>query len=198
MHSHPHTMTYADWFRPSSKSIARWYDIALVIGGSLLIALLAQVAIPLPFTPVPITGQTLGVLLVGMLLGRRLGAMSIVAYLAEGAMGLPFFAGGKAGAALFVGATGGYLMGFVFAAALVGWLAERGWDRSVLKSLAAMTLGTALIFVCGLIWLSTLIGFQKAVMFGVVPFLPGAAVKITLAGLLLPTGWRLLGKRSQA
>jgi biotin transport system substrate-specific component len=196
MNATQRTMTYADVFRPEAKDMALFYDIALVIGGSLLVAMLAQVAIPLPFTPVPITGQTLGVLLVGMLLGSRRGALSIVAYLAEGAAGLPFFAGGKAGAALLVGATGGYLMGFIVAAGLVGWLAERGFDRNIPKALVAMTLGTATILLFGVTWLSTLIGFSQAMSLGVVPVLPGAVIKITLAALILPTGWHFLGKRS--
>lgn len=197
MNSAQKAMTYADVFRPEAKTSAMLYDISLVLGGSLLIALLAQLAIPLPGTPVPVTGQTLGVLLVGMLLGSQRGAWSVLAYLAEGAAGLPFFAGGKAGAPLLTGATGGFLMGFVIAAFAVGWLAERGWDRSVLRTILAMTLGTALILASGWIWLGTLVGYQKAFLLGVAPFLLGGVAKIVVASLILPQGWKFLGKRSE-
>ena len=191
-------MTYADLLRPTSKLHARLYDVSLVLGGSLSIALLAQVAIPLPFTPVPITGQTLAVLLVGMLLGSRKGALSVVTYLAEGAMGLPFFAAGKAGASFLTGTTGGYLMGFVLAAFVVGWLAEKGWDRNIRQTTLAMILGTSIIFAAGVTWLSMIVGFQHAVVLGLLPFLGGAVVKIILASVLLPQGWKWMGKRSQS
>lgn len=198
MTSQGQVLTYADLFRPQTKGSALTYDFGLVLGGSLLIALLAQIAIPLPGTPVPVTGQTLGVLLVGVLLGSRKGALSVLAYLAEGSLGLPFFAGGKAGAGLLIGATGGYLMGFALAAFAVGLLAERGWDRKVPTAVAAMVIGMLVIYTCGMVWLSTFVGFSKAFAAGVLPFLPGTALKIAIAAAVLPTAWRFLGKRTQS
>ncbi len=170
-------------------------DAALIVTGSLLTAALAQVALRLPFTPVPITGQTLGVLVVGAALGSRRGATAMALYLAEGAMGLPFFAGGTGGPAVLLGPTAGYLLGFVPAAFLVGLLAERGLDRRPSGSLLVFAAGTAVIFLCGVTWLAGIVGPQSALMSGLWPFLPGAAVKIALAAVLLPAAWRLVGPR---
>ena len=162
---------------------------------SLLTALSAQIAIPLPFTPVPITGQTFGVLLTGALLGPRLGAAAMLLYLLEGSAGLPFFAGGAGGAARLAGPTGGYLLSYPFAAALVGWLAVRGWDRRPLTMLAAMLLGSLVVFALGAGWLSHFVGLSHAVTAGVLPFLPGDALKALLAAGLLPAGWKMLGAK---
>lgn len=165
----------------------------LVVAGSLLVALCAQVRIPLPFTPVPITGQTFGVLLVGAVLGARRGALSLVLYLLEGAVGLPVFAGGAAGAFHLLGPTGGYLVGFVVAAWLTGYLAERGWDRDY-RCLLAMAAGNIAIYILGVVWLARFVGWEAAWVKGVLPFIPGDALKIALAGAALPTAWRLVGK----
>ena len=168
----------------------------LILCGSLLIALSAHVAIPLPFSPVPITGQTLAVLLVGALLGSRRGALCLLAYLAEGLAGLPVFApGGAPGLARLLGPTGGYLVGFVAAAYVTGRLAEEGWDRRVLSTIAAMLLGSAVIYTCGVSWLAVPLGLEKALVAGLYPFIPGDLVKVVLAALLLPAGWALLGLR---
>ncbi len=189
-------MVYADLLRPTVRRTALLYDAALVLGGSLLIALSAQVAIPLPFSPVPVTGQTLAVLLVGALLGSRRGALAVVAYIAQGLAGLPVFAGGAAGLARLFGPTGGYLVGFVAAAFLVGLLAERGWDRRFGTTVAAMTLGNVVIYAVGATWLAVFVGgLPQAWSMGVLPFLPGDAVKIVLAAVVLPGGWKLLGMR---
>lgn len=185
-------MTYADLIRPAARTQARQFDLALILGGSLLIALSAQIAVPLPFSPVPVTGQTLAVLLTGVLLGSRRGALAVLAYLAEGAMGMPVFAGGTGGAAILTGPTGGYLAGFVAAAALTGALAERGWDRRSITALLAMVTGNLVIYLFGLGWLSTFIGLDRVVDLGMVPFLPGDVAKIALATTLLPLGWRAL------
>lgn len=185
-------MTYADIARPAARPRALTYDIILILAGSLLVALSAQVAVPLPFTPVPITGQTFGVLLVGVLLGGRRGAMSILAYLTQGMVGLPVFAGGAGGPARLLGPTGGYLLGFVAAAWITGTLAERGWDRTPWRAAAAMTAGTAAIFACGLAQLAAFVGTARVIELGLLPFLPGAAIKIALAAALLPSGWSLL------
>lgn len=164
---------------------------ALAVLGSLL--LIASAKVNVPFWPVPLTMQTFAVLVIGMTFGPRLGAATVVLYLLEGAVGLPVFSGTPAkgiGLAYMAGPTGGYLIGFVAAAYLAGMLALRGWDRKPLYAAAAMLLGMAVIYVLGVAWLSTLIGFGKAVQFGVVPFLLADALKIALATVLLPLAWR--------
>ena len=184
--------TYSDLYRPSQRRQAIIYDIALVVAGSILLALSAQISINLPFSPVPITGQTFAVLFIAALLGSKRGTAAVLAYLAEGAAGMPVFAGGSGGAHVFVGPTGGYLIGFVFAAFLVGWLAQRGWDRRILTTIIALVLGNLVIYTMGVTWLGAMIGYDKALTAGLWPFIPGDLVKIGLAAVLLPTGWKLL------
>jgi biotin transport system substrate-specific component len=187
-------MVYADILRPTVRRSAWLYDAALVLAGSLLIALSAQVAIFLPFSPVPVTGQTLAVLLVGALLGSRRGSLAVLTYVLQGLAGLPVFAGGAFGLARLLGPTGGYLVGFVAAAFLVGLLAERGWDRRVSTTAAAMTLGNLVIYATGALWLAAFVGgLDQALAMGVAPFIPGDLLKIGAAALLLPAGWKLLG-----
>lgn len=188
-------VTYADILRPDTKRIARFYDVALIVGGSLVVGLSAQIALPLAFSPVPITGQTLAVLLVGALMGRVRGGVVMLLYLAEGVAGLPVFAGGGAGAAHLLGPTGGYLVGFVAAATVTGYLAERGWDRRFGTTLAAMLLGTVAIYAVGLTWLGLFTGTENLLAMGLYPFVPGAIVKIIVAAALVPQGWGLLGLR---
>jgi biotin transport system substrate-specific component len=166
-------------------------DLILILLGSLFIAALAQVEIPLPFTPVPITGQTFGVLLVGAALGSKRAALSLACYLAMGIVGLPFFAGGAHGGNIVVGATGGYLIGFVIAAYVIGLLAERGLERSLRTSILPFLIGTVIIYVCGVLWLTVVLGsLGKAVAAGLVPFLIGDAIKLVAAALLLPAAWK--------
>ena len=184
---HPTSLAEALWPR---SGIAR--EAALVLGGSLLVALTAQVAVTLPFSPVPVTGQTFGVLLVGALLGSRRGALSLLAYLGEGALGLPVLAGGTGGLARLAGPTGGYLVGFVAAAFVVGWLGERGWDRRLPTASAAMLLDNAVIYFLGLPWLARFVGLEQALTLGLLPFIPGDLLKIALAALALPGGWILM------
>jgi len=179
-------MTVADHLRPAEQSRAIAFDFVLIAGGSILIALSAQVRLPLPFSPVPVTGQTFAVLLLGALLGRWRGAATVLAYLGEGVAGLPFFAGGGAGPAYVVGPTGGYLAGFLVAAWATGWLAERGWNRGILRVAAAMAIGSAAILGLGALWLANFVGTDRAFAAGVVPFLVGDAAKIALAAALLP------------
>ncbi len=169
-------------------------SVALVLGFSLLTALAAQVVVPLPWTPVPLTGQTFAVLLTGALLGSRMGALAMLAYLAEGAVGLPFFRGGAGGAQyLFFSPTAGYLFAFPVAAFVTGYLAERGWDRRLLTAAAAMALGSLVILVSGWMWLALFYRTaSEAFAAGVLPFLAGDAVKIALAAAALPAGWALL------
>jgi biotin transport system substrate-specific component len=187
-------------------------DGLLVLAGSLLMALTARISIPLPFTPVPITGQTFGVLLIGAMLGPRLGALTMLVYLAQGLLGLPVFAGGRSawtsstipGIPVIIGPTAGYLFSFPIAAAVVGALAHRGWDRKVSTAIPAMLLGNVIILVMGFLWLTGVMAFLRGsvdivalLTMAVLPFLPGDAIKILLAALALPGGWRLLERLDQ-
>jgi biotin transport system substrate-specific component len=185
--------------RPRGRAPALLVDAALVVAGSLLVAGLAQVSIKLPFTPVPITGQTLGVLLVGTALGWQRAGLSMALYLAEGAVGLPFYAEGKSGMEVLglLSATGGYLWGFLLAAVLVGWLANRGWDRSWRSALGAMFLGELVIYAVGIPWLmhAVDVGALKAFELGLYPFVIGDTIKLLLAAGILPTAWRMVGGR---
>lgn len=184
--------TVADLLRPCERRLAGFYDLALIVGGSLLIGLCAQLRIVLPFGPVPVTGQTFAVLMTGALLGSRRGGLAVLAYLIEGAAGLPVFAYGG-GAAALLGPTGGYLMGFLPAAYITGSLAERGWDRRFGTTVLAMVLGNAAIYACGLFWLCCLMGAGTRVLtVGLYPFVVGDLLKIVLAAILLPSGWKLL------
>ena len=160
---------------------------ALVVFGSLLLAVSAQFKIPL--YPVPVTGQTLVVLLIGMTYGPRLGGITMAAYLFEGSIGLPVFAGGAAGMAVLFGPTGGYLFGFLLAAVAMGYLAERGMGRSVVSTVIAMVIGNMVIYLCGASWLAVFIGFGKAMAAGVLPFLYGDALKLAVAAGLMPLAW---------
>lgn len=165
---------------------------AVVTGMALIIALCARIEIPLPFTPVPLTGSTLGVLYAGALLGSRRGAASVGLYLLLGLVGLPFYAGGASGAGHFVGATGGYLIGFLPAAWLCGRLSERGWDRSPLTAFGQMLLSSTIIFACGLAVLSFYVPKGELLAKGLYPFLLGDLFKSSLSAALLPAGRRLL------
>ncbi len=168
---------------------------ALVVGFALLTAAAAQIEIPLWFTPVPITGQTFAVLLAGAALGSAAGASSQLVYVALGAAGLPFYAGGESGWDVVSGATGGYLIGFVVAAWFVGYLAERRHDRNVATAMPAFLAGNAIIYVFGVTWLAHQLGVSatKAVELGMAPFVIGDLVKIAVAGMLLPSAWKLVG-----
>ncbi|MBP9872191.1 MAG: biotin transporter BioY [Nitrosomonas sp.] len=180
-------------FFPRAASWLR--DLTLIVLGSLFVAALAQVEIPLPFTPVPITGQTFGVLLVGAAMGSKRGAASLTLYLAEGALGLPFFAGGAHGLSMLTGATAGYLLGFIGAAYVIGRLAEKGLERSVRTSFIPFLVGTVLIYACGVTWLAVMLGsWSKAVTFGLIPFLIGDIIKLLAASLALPAAWKLVNK----
>jgi biotin transport system substrate-specific component len=167
-------------------------QVGLVIGFSLLTALAAQVVIPIG--TVPITGSTFAVLLTGALLGSRLGAITMIAYLVEGASGLPFFAGGTAGLLHLLGPTGGYLVAFPAAAFITGAFAEHGWDRRFWTAAAAMAIGSALILVAGLAWFSVVMHASPLIAFAdsFAKFIPGDIIKILLAAAVLPSGWKLL------
>lgn len=167
-------------------------ETSLVLLGSVLVAFAAQLRLDLPFTPVPITGQTFGVLLVGAVLGSRRGALAMLAYLGEGAAGLPVFAGGGCCIPWLLGPTAGYLWSYPAAAWLVGRLAESGWDRRPGTTALAMGAGNLVIYAGGLAWLALFTGADRALLAGVAPFLPGDLLKIGLAAAVLPGGWRLV------
>lgn len=162
-------------------SLAR--DLLLVLAGAFVIALSAQVAVYLPFTPVPISGQTFAVLLVGAALGSRRGALAVLTYVAQGAAGLPVFAGGVSGIANVIGPRGGYLAGMALAAYVVGLLAERGWDRQVWRATLAMLAGNVAVYAVALPWLALYLGGDLGAAFalGCAPFLVGDAIKVALA-----------------
>ena len=155
----------------------------LALGGSLAIAASAQIQVPMQ--PVPMTMQSLVVLLVGVAYGPRLGAATVLLYLLEGLAGLPVFAGFRSGPAVLAGPTGGFLVGFVPAAALAGWLAARGWMRGAIGAAAGFLAGHAVLFAFGVGWLAVLVGAERAIAFGLLPFLPGTAVKAAIGVALL-------------
>lgn len=190
--SRPHT-TLADVLSPRQQR--SWLlDVVLVILFSAFVALTAQVEIPL--WPVPLTLQTLGVLFTGAVLGSRRGALALLLYLTEGALGLPVFAGGASGVGYMLGPTGGYLVGFVVAAGVVGWLAQRGWDRRLVWAAVAMVIGNVIIYVCGVAWLALFLGdLWGALVKGMLLFVVGDLIKIAVAALTLPGGWKLARRR---
>lgn len=167
---------------PAAPARAVAIGAVKIVLGTVALAVSAKVQVP--FWPVPMTMQTLAVLLLGVGYGPRLGALTVLAYLAEGMAGLPVFAGAGAGL------TGGFLVGFVPAAAVVGWLAQRGWTAAPVRGFAVMLAGHAAVFVPGVAWLATLIGWDKAVALGFVPFIAGTLVKSALAAGLAVAGRR--------
>lgn len=172
-------------------------DVVAVIAGSLLLTLSAKVQVP--FYPVPMTMQTLAVIGLGLALGPVRGAAAVTLYLAEGALGLPVFAGTPEkgiGLTYMTGPTGGYLLGYIFAALLAGWLAERGWDRNVFTAMAAALIAGAVIYVPGLFWLGSVIGWDKPVLaLGLFPFIPGDIMKAVLAAVAFPAAWKWLSAK---
>lgn len=163
----------------------------LAVAGSLIVAAAAQINVPM--IPVPMTLQSLAVLAIGAAYGSRLGAITLALYALEGAVGLPVFAEFKSG---FMLASFGYVLGFIAAAYVVGFLAERGWDRSIPKMFAAMLLGAVVLYVPGLIWLSVWVGsVSNAIAWGLTPFIAGDLVKAAIAALGFPATWSLLGRR---
>jgi biotin transport system substrate-specific component len=170
-------------------------DVLLVVAGAGLVGLLAQITIHLSFTPVPITGQTLGVLLVGTSLGLRRGAAALILYAVAGLIGVPWFAAGGSG---YVGPNFGYILGFIAAAAVCGYLAERRADRRLVSAIPAMVVGEVIMYVIGVGWLAVAlhVSIGKAITLGFVPFWIGDAIKCALAAGLLPSAWKLVGDRS--
>ncbi len=169
----------------------------LAIGGSIAMWISAKVQVP--FWPVPLTFQTLVTLVIGFAFGPRLAFTTLALYLAEGAVGLPVFANTPErgiGIAYMVGPTGGYLFGFLVAGTLTGWLAQRGWDRRPVTTVAGMIIGNAIIYALGIAWLGSVIGWDKPVLqFGMIPFLWGDLLKVLLAAAVMPMAWKLVGRR---
>ncbi len=174
--------------RPDS---AAW-KAALVIGGSLLLWLSAKVQVP--FWPVPMTLQVMALLAIAAIFGLRPGLATVALYVAEGALGLPVFAGTPEkgiGIAYMMGATGGYILGFLLMVAVVGWLADRGWSRSAWKLALAGLAGLAVLYAPGLAWLAQFVGTDKALAFGFTPFIPGDLLKLAVVALAVPAAWKL-------
>jgi len=182
---------------------SRVRDVIAVVGFALFTALAAQISIPLGFTPVPLTGQTFAVLLTGGVLGSRRGGLSMLLYVALGAIGLPFYASGDGGWTAATGATAGYLVGFIVAAFVVGLMAEHGQDRKLSTSIPAFVAGSLIIYVFGAGWLAYDLGLPltaaagepSAISLGVAPFLVGDIAKALLAGIMLPAAWALVDER---
>ncbi|MFN2280975.1 MAG: biotin transporter BioY [Anaerolineales bacterium] len=181
-------MNYTDILHPQNPVHSRYANIVLVLGTSWLIALSAQITFQIPFSPVPVTGQTLVVLLCGLILGKNLAAAAVGTYLLQGAAGLPFFAGGKSGIATLLGPTGGYLFGFLAAAYIVGMLSELRYRRSPLQAATTLLLGNIVIYLFGLTWLVRFTGEAQALQLGLYPFLVGDAVKLVLAIVIISGG----------
>jgi biotin transport system substrate-specific component len=191
-------LTIADFLVPISvgeRVNARVRDAVLILIGVAIVAICAQIYIPIK--PVPFTGQTFGALVVGGALGFRRGGLSLGLYLLLGAVGLPIFAQANSGLDVVRGTSGGYLVGFVLAAAVVGRLAELGWDRHIAGSIGAMLIGSALIYAVGLPWLSVVGGFsvQDTIAYGLTPFIGWDATKLAVAAGVFPAAWWLVGRR---
>jgi len=182
-------MNYIDILQPEKSIPQKARDIAIVISASWLLAISAQFSFNLPFSPVPVTGQTLAVLLIGSLLGKNRGAAAVGLYLLQGAAGLPVFAGGKSGFITLVGPTGGYLIGFIAAAYIMGILAELRYDKSLVYTGFSMLIGSLVIYIFGLFWLVQFVGESNALQLGLYPFLIGDFVKI-LSGMIVLGGSR--------
>jgi biotin transport system substrate-specific component len=179
------------WPQTSSNSLSR--NLILAIVGSAIVAIAAQINIPM--YPVPMTMQTLAVLVIGAAYGSRLGAATLGLYALEGAAGLPVFAQMKAGLGVITGASGGYIIGFIIAAALVGYLAEQGWSRSIPKMIVASLLGAIVLYIPGLVWLHQFAnGWAQTFEWGITPFIAGDIVKAILAALGFQAAWGLSKK----
>jgi biotin transport system substrate-specific component len=181
-------------FLTSSSRFDILRTIITVLAGTALLWLSAKASVP--FYPVPMTLQPLAVLLLGAALGPRLAGATVAAYLLEGAAGLPVFAAGG-GVAYLIGPTGGYLVGFLLSAIVVGALAERGWDRNIFTMALAMAIGVALIYIPGVLWLAKIAGWQIAFAKGLLPFLYGDALKIAIGACLMPAAWQIVRARAQ-
>ena len=178
-----------------AKEKETFKNILLVLGGVAFLSIMSQVLIPLPYTPVPISLGTFGVTLMALLYGRKLGTATILSYVAAGSLGAPIFAGGKAGS-LF-SPTGGYILGYIVAVVILGYLADKGVTKSYVKTILSLLLSSAIILTLGALVLSLFVPGKNAFMIGVLPFLPGDALKSTTTTLLLPTLWKFIPKNDK-
>jgi biotin transport system substrate-specific component len=194
-------ITIADFLVPirvGERMGSRLRHVALIAVGAALIFASSRVVIPVPGSPVPITGQTFGVLLVGGALGFRRALMSVALYVLIGLIGLPFFAEGKGGVQVLQGTNGGYIVGFIVAGSLVGRLAELGWDRRIAGALGAMVIGNIVIYLFGVPWLMYVahLDLPTGIAKGLTPFLLGDAIKLILAAAAFPVAWWVVGRRA--
>ena len=178
-----------------AKEKETFKNILLVLGGVAFLSIMSQVLIPLPYTPVPISLGTFGVTLMALLYGRKLGTATILSYVAAGSLGAPIFAGGKAGS--LISPTGGYILGYIVATIILGYLADRGVTKSYVKTILSLMLSSAIILTLGSLVLSLFVPGKNAFMIGVLPFLPGDALKSTTTTLLLPTLWKFIPKNDK-
>ena len=194
-------LTIADFLLPirvGERMGSRLRHVAMIALGTALIILCARISIALPFTPVPITGQTFGVLLVSGALGFRRGLLSVGLYVLIGSLGLPVFAEGRSGTSVIMGASGGYIVGFLIAGSLVGRLAELGWDRRIIGALGAMAIGNVVIYLIGVPWLMVALKLDLAtgIAKGLTPFLVVDGIKLILAAAAFPVAWWVVGRRA--
>lgn len=193
-------LTIGDFLVPirvGERVSPRLRHVLLVVAGAVLIYLTARISIPIPGNPVPFTLQNFGVLVVGGALGLRRGGAAALLYVLLGVVGLPFFAEGKGGFGVILGTTGGYLIGFIVAAAIVGRLAELGWDRKIGGAIGATSIGTAIIYAIGVPWLAVVTGMSagEAIALGLLPFLAFDIVKLLAAAAVFPAAWWVVGRR---
>ncbi|MEO5965210.1 MAG: biotin transporter BioY [Candidatus Limnocylindrales bacterium] len=193
-------LTIGDFLVPirvGERVSPRLRHVLLVVAGATLIFLTAKLSIPIPGNPVPITLQNFGVLVVGGALGLKRGGAAALLYVLLGVVGLPFFAEGKGGLSVIWAASGGYLVGFIVAAAVVGRLAELGWDRRIGGAIGATAIGTAIIYAIGVPWLAVALNVSagKAIELGLVPFILVDTAKLLAAAAVFPAAWWVVGRR---
>ena len=189
--------TLADLYLPGKTGSKLLYNGITIIGASALISLCAQLSIIISVSPVPVTLQTLAVLLIGAALGPRRGVAAVIVYLTEGCVGLPVFSHASSGVAHLFGPTGGYLAGFLAMAYVTGTLAQRQWDRNFFFNAGAMLAGNAVLYIVALPWLALFTGAGRVLAAGLYPFICGDLVKLIVASLLLPSAWKIIGAGKQ-
>ncbi|MBN1150361.1 biotin transporter BioY [candidate division WOR-3 bacterium] len=188
-------MTFAGVIGEKIKYPKAFFEISLLITGTLILAVSAQINVRTPISPVPFTFQTMAVLLLGAALGSKRGAFCIALYIFEGLTGLPVFAGGLSGFAHIMGPTGGYLLGFIFAAYAVGYFSEKKFDRNIFKFFFLLMSGNFIVYFFGMMWLGVFTGYNKVFALGAAPFILPDLLKTVLSAFILPLAWRIVGRR---